>query len=105
MVTSVGQRFVAAGKESEWEALWRRMTDVAAAQPGFISSRLYRSKEHQSKYTLIAVWEQEDQWLDYYHLPEIQEMMQQSYQLFSGPPFQEWFELVDEILGQARANT
>jgi heme-degrading monooxygenase HmoA len=97
MVIAVGHRFVASGKEQEWEALWRRMTEIAAAQTGFISSSLLRSKEHQSKYTLISAWTEEQRWTDYFHLPEVQNMMQQAYEIFSGPPFQEWFVVQDEI--------
>lgn len=97
MVIAVGNRYVTAGSEVEWENLWRRMSEIAASHRGFISARLLRSKEHQSRYTLINEWEEEENWLDYYHLPEIQEMMQQSYRLFSGPPFQEWFATIDEI--------
>lgn len=95
MLTAVGQRFITPGGEEAWETLWRELTAVAARESGFISARLLRSKEHQSKYVLINEWEREENWTSYFHLPEVRDLMQKSYRLFSGPPLQEWFVTVD----------
>lgn len=97
MLMQVGQRFVASGNEADWEALWQEMTVIAQQEDGFLSARLLRSREHKSKYTLIYVWERESSWNTYFHRPEIQELMQRSYRLFSGPPIQEWFDLIAEL--------
>lgn len=101
MLTAVGQRFIAAGNEAAWESLWQELNVLAERQPGFVSSRLLRSKEHQSKYVLVNEWEREDDWSRYFHEPEVQELMQKSYRLFAGPPLQEWFvTLVETQPGQ-----
>jgi heme-degrading monooxygenase HmoA len=96
MLIAVGQRFVAAGNEAAWESLWQQLNVLAERQSGFISSRLLRSEEHQSKYVLINEWEREEDWSRYFHEAEVQDLMQQSYRLFSGPPLQEWFVTLAE---------
>jgi len=96
MLTAVGQRFIAAGNEEAWESLWQKLNALAERQSGFISARLLRSKEHKSKYVMINEWEREDDWSHYFHEPDVQDLMQQSYRLFSGPPLQEWFVTLAE---------
>lgn len=100
MLVQIGNRFVATGNEQEWEDLWRAMTELGRSQHGFISARLLRSNEHRSKYTLINEWQDEESWSRYFHLPEMQEMTRRSYRLFSGPPLQEWFAIIQETAAE-----
>ena len=97
MLIQVGHRFVAAGQETEWEEIWQQLTRIAEQGDGFVSARLLRSTEHRSKYTLINEWQDEANWSAHFHLPEVQELTQRSYRLFSGPPLQEWFTTIDAV--------
>ena len=97
MVVAVGTRSVTPGREAEWEALWGKMHVLAQQQPGFRSARLLKSKEHTSKYTLLAEWDHEQAWDRFYELPEMQALTQESFTLFKGAPVQEWHVLLQEI--------
>ncbi len=97
MVIAVGTRSIAPGKEAEWEALWRRMHELASRQAGFRSARLLKSKEHASKYTLLAEWDTEHAWDRFYALPEMQALTQESFTLLKAAPVQEWHLVLDEI--------
>ncbi len=100
MVIAVGSRSILPGKEPEWEALWARMHALARTQPGFRSARLLRSKEHGGKYTMLTEWDTEHTWDRFYDLPEMQELTQQSFNLFKGAPVQEWHLTIAEVVAE-----
>jgi heme-degrading monooxygenase HmoA len=97
MIVAVGIRSVIPGKESEWEALWARMHELARTRSGFRSARLLKSKEHSGKYTLLTEWDSEQGWDRLYELPEMQELTRQSFSMFKAAPVQEWHLVLHEV--------
>lgn len=97
MVVAVGTRSVTPGKETEWEALWMRMHELAQQRKGFHSARLLKSSEHLGKYTLLAEWDSKEAWERYYESAEMQALTQESFLLFQGVPLQEWHVVLQEV--------
>lgn len=60
MIIAYGERKIEQGKEEAFEALWRRMQQLAQGQPGFIAARLLRSENHGGVYATIEYWESEE---------------------------------------------
>ncbi|MGH2583470.1 MAG: antibiotic biosynthesis monooxygenase family protein [Dehalococcoidia bacterium] len=66
MIVTYGERKIEQGKEAAFEALWRRMQEVAGSKPGFVAARLLKSENHDGVYATIEYWESEQHQKDAY---------------------------------------
>jgi quinol monooxygenase YgiN len=95
---SVTNWHVDRNRAGEWEAIWEQMHDVARRTPGFHEARLLRSVEHPGKFVVYALWDSREAWDAYYEQPQMQELNRASFRLLKGPPVQEWFDVVADVV-------
>lgn len=98
MQHSVTNWHVDRARSVEWEAIWEQMHELARESPGFVQARLLRSVEHPGKFVVYTLWQSREAWDAYYQHPRMQELTHASFRLLKGPPIQEWFDVVADVV-------
>ncbi len=100
MQHSVTNWHVDRNRAADWEAIWDQMHELARESPGFVQARLLRSVEHPGKFVVYALWNSREDWDAYYQQPRMQELTRASFRLLKGPPIQEWFDVVADVVAR-----
>lgn len=86
-------------RTEEWETLWNQMHDVARRTPGFHFAWLLRSNEHPGKFVVYTLWDDKENWTNFYNDDTVQDLTRRCFRLIKGPPISEWYDVVREVKG------
>lgn len=83
------------GKEMEFETAFRDASNIISSMTGYISHRLQRCVENQSRYLLLVNWQTlEDHTVGFRTSPQYQEWKKLLHHFYSPFPTVEHYELV-----------
>lgn len=96
MILEAAMLSVKAGREEEFEAVFREASRIIAAMSGYVSHELHRCVEVNGKYLLLVRWERlEDHAIGFRGSPEYQEWKTLLHHFYEPFPTVEHFEEVE----------
>jgi heme-degrading monooxygenase HmoA len=97
MILEVAILNVVASKEGEFEAAFKRASNIIASMPGYVSHQLQRCLENRSRYVLLVNWKKlEDHTVGFRGSPQYQEWRKLLHHFYHPFPTVEHYEMVLE---------
>ena len=95
MILEVAILNVIAGKETDFEAAFKKASAIISSMPGYLSHQLQRCLENRSRYVLLVNWKKlEDHTVGFRGSPQYQEWRKLLHHFYDPFPTVEHYEMV-----------